>query len=279
MLRVDAAHPQWVNSKPTLRPLTTSEKDAQSCTEARGHSLQCVRRKHWKHRVRGSTSLEKKKISRSRAEGHVAARKEKKNRGAFRLARNQELRYGYPPPREKVIIKKSMNNVDSWNSYRQCVPIKHRAARSTDNTNFLFVKGKHASVYLGRLTASLETDIQTGEKRWRKVGQWLPRALKKTMVKGELNPEMKLSQSIELFVTKKLPPIRSPSDVWFSSCASWKSAATPPEFGCDTPFWRHWHNDWPGGDREKVVFRTFRKISAFSSRVVPTGFCRTILRV
>ena len=98
-------------------------------------------------------------------------------------------------------------------------------------------------------------------------------------VKGELNPEIKLSQSIELFVTKRLPPIRSLSDVWFSSCASWKSAATPPEFGRDTPFWRHWHSDWPGGDREKVVFRTFRKFSAFSSRVVPTGFCRTILRV
>ena len=98
-------------------------------------------------------------------------------------------------------------------------------------------------------------------------------------LKGELNPEMKRSQSIELFVTKRLPPIRSLSDVWFSSCASWKSAATPPEFGRDTPFWRHWHSDWPGGDREKVVFRTFRKISAFSSRVVPTGFCRTILRV
>ena len=97
--------------------------------------------------------------------------------------------------------------------------------------------------------------------------------------KGELNPEMKLSQSIELFVTKRLPPIRSLSDVWFSSCASWKSAATPPQFGRDTPFWRHWHSDWPGGDRGKVVFRTFRKISAFSSRVVPTGFCRTILRV
>ena len=97
--------------------------------------------------------------------------------------------------------------------------------------------------------------------------------------KGELNPEMKLSQSIELFVTKRLPPIRSLSDVWFSSCASWKSAATPPEFGRDTPFWRHWHSDWPGGDRERVVFRTFRKISAFSSRVVSTGFCRTILRV
>ena len=31
--------------------------------------------------------------------------------------------------------------------------------------------------------------------------------------KGELNPEMKLSQSIELFVTKILPPIRSLSDV------------------------------------------------------------------
>ena len=38
--------------------------------------------------------------------------------------------------------------------------------------------------------------------------------------KGELNPEIKLSQSIELFVTKRLPPIRSLSDVWFSSCAS-----------------------------------------------------------
>ena len=98
-------------------------------------------------------------------------------------------------------------------------------------------------------------------------------------IKGELNPEMKLSQSIELFVTKRLPPIRSLSDVWFSSCASWKSAATPPEFGRDTPFWRHWHSDWSGGDREKVVFQTFRKISAFSSRVVPTGFCRTLLRV
>ena len=97
--------------------------------------------------------------------------------------------------------------------------------------------------------------------------------------KGELNPEMKLSQSIELFVTKRLPPIRSLSDVWFSSCASWKSAATPPEFGRDTPFWRHWHSDWPGEDREKVVFQTFRKFSAFSRRVVPTGFCRTILRV
>ena len=62
-------------------------------------------------------------------------------------------------------------------------------------------------------------------------------------LKGELNPEMKLSQSIELFVTKRLPPIRSLSDVWFSSCASWKSAATPPQFGRDTPFWRHWHSD------------------------------------
>ena len=42
----------------------------------------------------------------------------------------------------------------------------------------------------------------------------------RTLVKGELNPEMKHSQSIELFVTKRLPPIRSLSDVWFSSCAS-----------------------------------------------------------
>ena len=90
-------------------------------------------------------------------------------------------------------------------------------------------------------------------------------------VKGELNPEMKLSQSIELFWTKRLPPFRNPSDVWFSSCASWKSAATPPQFGRDTPFWRHWHSDRLGKDRGEVVFRTFRKIwaCAFLSRVVP----------
>ena len=37
----------------------------------------------------------------------------------------------------------------------------------------------------------------------------------KWAIKGELNPEMKLSQSIELFVTKRMPPIRSLSDVWF----------------------------------------------------------------
>ena len=38
--------------------------------------------------------------------------------------------------------------------------------------------------------------------------------------KGEVYPEMKLSQSVELFLTKRMPPIRNPSDVWFSSCAS-----------------------------------------------------------
>ena len=37
---------------------------------------------------------------------------------------------------------------------------------------------------------------------------------------GELNTEMKLSQLIELFMTKRMPPIRSLSDLWFSSCAS-----------------------------------------------------------
>ena len=91
-------------------------------------------------------------------------------------------------------------------------------------------------------------------------------------IKGELNPEMKLSQSIELFVTKRLPPIRSLFDIWFSSCASWKSAATPPEFGRDTPFWRHWHSDWPGGDREKVVFRTFRKSQHFQAESFQQAF-------
>ena len=34
-------------------------------------------------------------------------------------------------------------------------------------------------------------------------------------VKGEVYPEMKLSQSIELFLTKRMPPIRNPSDVCF----------------------------------------------------------------
>ena len=76
--------------------------------------------------------------------------------------------------------------------------------------------------------------------------------------KGELNPEMKLSQSIELFVTKRMPPFRSLSNVWFSSCASWKLAATPPQFGRDTPFWRHWHSDWLEGDREKAVSEVFQ---------------------
>ena len=39
-------------------------------------------------------------------------------------------------------------------------------------------------------------------------------------LKGEVYSEMKLSQSVELFLTKRMPPIRNPSDVWFSSCAS-----------------------------------------------------------
>ena len=98
-------------------------------------------------------------------------------------------------------------------------------------------------------------------------------------LKGEVYSEIKLSQSVELFLTKRMPPIRNPSDVWFSSYASWKSAATPPQFGRNTPFWRHWHSDWLARDREKVVFRTFRKIWAFSSRFVPRGIFRTILRV
>ena len=109
---------------------------------------------------------------------------------------------------------------------------------------------------------------------WQTTSGSLPAGLK-----GEVYSEMKLSQSVELFLTKRMPPIRNPSDVWFSGCASWKSAATPPRFGRDTPFWRHWHSDWLARDREKVVFRTFRKIWAFSSRFVPRGFFRTILRV
>ena len=77
-----------------------------------------------------------------------------------------------------------------------------------------------------------------------------------TSFKGELNPEMKLSQSIELFVTERLSPIRSLSDVWFSSCASWNrrqrrlnSAATHPFDVIDTAI-----------DREKIRKRWFSEL-------------------